>query len=383
MKKSASISGSKTPKKIYSTRKSSVKSRGKEKWKSFKKYNCKVSTHGRVRSIISGRILKQSVSGGYYQVNLWKNKKTINSRVHRLIALAFIKRIKGCNVVDHIDNNKLNNMIDNLRWVTQKINMESYHNNHKPKRIILQYNINGHLIRKWNSINHIIKKNPTYNSKTLNQNIRGGSKSAYGYVWQCHTPIKPKINLDKDNEYFKKIKPFENNDLSDYKISNYGRIKNFRGVILRANSNSDGYYRICLDNKITNKRQQYYINRLVAHTFIPNINGINLEVNHKDKNRGNNFYKNLEWVTHSENMIHAYNNQIQMIDLETDKVLKIFTCQRDANVYLGKPRHYNNISKVLCGRQATAYGYKWKYDNDICHVTEMDLEEIDHYDVFD
>jgi len=53
------------------------------------------------------------------------------------------------------------------------------------------------------------------------------------------------------------------------------------------------------------KRQQVFIHRLVAHEFIPNIYN-KPTVNHKDGNKQNNYYQNLEWATHDEQMKHAY-----------------------------------------------------------------------------
>ena len=47
------------------------------------------------------------------------------------------------------------------------------------------------------------------------------------------------------------------------------------------------------------------VSRLVAKAFIPNPDNLP-QVNHEDGNKSNNYYKNLGWVTASENMLHAY-----------------------------------------------------------------------------
>ncbi len=66
-----------------------------------------------------------------------------------------------------------------------------------------------------------------------------------------------------------------------------------------------GYYTVRLSKKGVSSTE--YVHRLLAETFIPNpLN--KPEVNHKDLNKLNNSLENLEWVTHSENMLHAYKN---------------------------------------------------------------------------
>lgn len=60
----------------------------------------------------------------------------------------------------------------------------------------------------------------------------------------------------------------------------------------------------------TGKREDVYIHRIVAEAFIPNPNNLS-EVNHKIPDTSKNDYKNLEWVSHKENMEYTilYGNQ--------------------------------------------------------------------------
>ena len=62
----------------------------------------------------------------------------------------------------------------------------------------------------------------------------------------------------------------------------------------------NGYTRIYMRQTSTNKRVDRYIHRLVAEHFIPNPENKPC-INHKDCNRSNNDFANLEWVTHKEN----------------------------------------------------------------------------------
>jgi len=85
--------------------------------------NYKISNFGRVMNSRTGRILKPSVNAwGYLQVILSKNGKIKNHTVHVLVANEFIEKLDGKTCVDHIDKNKLNNLVENLRWVSSSEN---------------------------------------------------------------------------------------------------------------------------------------------------------------------------------------------------------------------------------------------------------------------
>lgn len=89
-----------------------------------------------------------------------------------------------------------------------------------------------------------------------------------------------------------------------YQISSWGRVRNVRtGCILKPYKNERGYLKVYL-NKGNGKKAKPRINRLVAQAFIPNPYNLP-QVNHKDGNKENNSYTNLEWVTNQQNATHA------------------------------------------------------------------------------
>lgn len=62
------------------------------------------------------------VANNYLQYRLWKNNKQYNVSAHRLVASAFIPNPNNYPEIDHIDTNKTNNSVSNLRWCTRTMN---------------------------------------------------------------------------------------------------------------------------------------------------------------------------------------------------------------------------------------------------------------------
>ena len=163
------------------------------------------------------------------------------------------------------------------------------------------------------------------------------------------------------NEIFKDIKNYE----GLYQVSNLGNIKslNYRNKniehFLSQGVNQFGYKFVvlCKDNKQKNFR----VHRLVASAFIPNPNNYKI-VNHKDGDKQNNSYDNLEWCTYSENLTHAYetglmkphcvNNGKRVKCIETGVV---YSSIKDAAKDTGF--HFNNISQCCIGKQKQTHGY--------------------------
>lgn len=87
-----------------------------------------VSNLGRIKSLGNNKTRKEKIlkqrknKYGYFCVNLYKNNKTKNYTVHRLVAMAFIPNVMNYGCIDHRDTNRKNNNISNLIWCTHKQN---------------------------------------------------------------------------------------------------------------------------------------------------------------------------------------------------------------------------------------------------------------------
>ena len=90
-----------------------------------------VTSCGRVWSYRRQKFLKPMTRGkGYLYVDLFKDGVHKQYYIHRLVAEAYIPNIENLPEVDHIDNNKSHNYLNNLQWITHKDN--SRKSNNKP-----------------------------------------------------------------------------------------------------------------------------------------------------------------------------------------------------------------------------------------------------------
>lgn len=108
-------------------------------------------------------------------------------------------------------------------------------------------------------------------------------------------------------EEWRPIQNFE----SYYEVSNWGRVRNIvTKSLLKAHKTPAGYYRLQL--QVKGKSVNFLVHRLVAVAFIQNPQN-KPEVNHINSIRTDNYFQNLEWVTSSENLKHAYDSGFKEI----------------------------------------------------------------------
>ena len=95
-----------------------------EIWKPIEDFdNYEVSSWGRVRNKTTEKILKPYENDkGYLKVEIYHDGIGCKKRINRLVAAAFIDNPANLPCVDHIDGNKQNNSVTNLRWATDRAN---------------------------------------------------------------------------------------------------------------------------------------------------------------------------------------------------------------------------------------------------------------------
>ena len=164
-----------------------------EQWKEIAGYEglYEVSDLGRVKSLWYGKekILKpHKNTDGYLRVNLCKDGKAKHSKVHRLVAEAFIPNTQGLETVNHKDEVKTNNVASNLEWMSQKDN-NNYGTRNKrigeafSKQVQMFDKYTGELLATFPSICEAWRVTGIYQSH-ISECCNGKQKSAGGYVWK-------------------------------------------------------------------------------------------------------------------------------------------------------------------------------------------------------
>lgn len=171
-----------------------------EIWKDIKGFEgtYEISNFGNVRKINKTNAydkrtrkyfyLKGSTNkDGYRKIKLSKNKKYKVFSIHRLVAQAFIPNPNNYPVINHKDENKLNNCVNNLEWCSIYYNNNyGLHNQKVAKsnwKKIIQYDLEGNIIRKWNSIKEAGETLNIHRSN-ISLCLSNKYKTAGGYVWR-------------------------------------------------------------------------------------------------------------------------------------------------------------------------------------------------------
>ena len=169
-----------------------------EIWKDKKDYEglYQASNLGRVRSVdrwvkgksgslrlIKGKILKPGTTkDGYLQVVLCKNGKEKTFRVHRLVAETFLLNPENLPEVNHKDEDKTNNNVENLEFCDRTYNVNYGTRNEKQSKKVYQYTLDGQFVREWVSTREAGRNG--FNSGHIASCCKGKQKTHKDFIWK-------------------------------------------------------------------------------------------------------------------------------------------------------------------------------------------------------
>lgn len=167
-----------------------------EEWKDIKGYEgiYKISNFGNVMRFYKTKTrLMHPTNGkaGYPLIALSKHNKRKLYTVHRLVAEAFIPKVRGKKYIDHIDGNRSNNNVSNLRWCTFKENcrfpiaVKNRQDSHAKSCGIpvAQYDSNGNEINRFASIAEAERFTGIWKTN-IHRALKGLTNKAGGYIWK-------------------------------------------------------------------------------------------------------------------------------------------------------------------------------------------------------
>lgn len=209
------------------------------------------------------------------------------------------------------------------------------------------------VVREYPSLKEASESNPRFNIQVIRRVCKNWEKgySAYGFLWRYKDAEKAKAEYEATFNSYERWRCIS--DSSDLQISDHGRARNTRRKILYKQHNFLGYRAFS---------QYGMIHPYVAKLYVPNDNPVTKTiVDHIDRNRANNHYTNLRWVTSQENNEYSLAKSIQQCDANNGKIIREFKSTAEASVVLNIP--YSTISACLNGRRKKAGGFKFQHYN--------------------
>ncbi len=219
----------------------------------------RITKSGQIWSTKTNKYLKTKLQNGYYTINL----EGTGFAIHRLLALTFLPRVEGKEYINHINENKTDNRLENLEWVTQKENTERHSKCISHPRKVIKFSKNGEILGEYSSLTEAgASCNVTRHAIRLVCN--GKNKSAGGFIWKYEDgkvkSMTPNLSQTIQIKDFPTYNIFSNGDVYNTKT------KTFLKPVENAAGNS--YYTFCNNGS---KKNIYLSNLLNLHNklFVP------------------------------------------------------------------------------------------------------------------
>ena len=328
-----------------------------------------VSTLGAVRNDNNGKVLKPSVTAsGYYYTNLTHRGKTSGKVVqrkyysHRLLAECHLPNPDSLPSVDHINRQKLDNRICNLRWCSASDQIRNQDNSNRKKsnrRPVHQIASNGTIVKTWPSCGDACQHigiDPKNFAKVIKRRILLAE-----HVWDYADRIE---NEDGEVEWREFLQ--EGVRSRRVLVSNTGLVKRqlkCGGHRLVKLSWGSGYLRIGL--WCNGAIKMHFVHRMVASCFIARSCATHVVVNHKDGDKSNNVVSNLEWTSYAANSQHAATTGLMKFLRPVDQLslngtfMRSFASVSEAARATGQKKP-SGIYNAMSGKYITAGGFKWR-----------------------
>lgn len=171
----------------------------KEIWKDVKNYEglYQISNKGRVKSLGNDRSRKEKIlklltnKKGYLQVNLYINSKMKTFRVHRLVAETFIPNPNNYPEINHKDEDKTNNCVENIEYCTHEYNSNYGSRTERAAQAcskpVLQIDkTTNEVIAEWQST-HEVERKLGFNNSAISKCCTGKRKTCGGFRWSYKT----------------------------------------------------------------------------------------------------------------------------------------------------------------------------------------------------
>jgi hypothetical protein len=322
----------------------------------YSKYE--ISSFGKVRHKEYKNIREPYIHNQYLKVSLSNDDcKQVPCRLHRLLALAFLPNPENYPVIDHINGNKLDNSLSNLRWCSYSTNSKNWCANRTNFKKVIQYSEGKEII--WNSANDAATE-LKINAGSIRRccNPDNNETTTYkGFVWKYADPAHqiPRENIDYSD--YTPIGKIGELDFPDFWIKNDGsKIVNKKANKEIAYTAADGYKRYTLVSK-TKINKQLFLHKIINQIFLGG--DYDDVVGHLDGDNLNNDFANLKITSQQEAGAKATGVRVNQINKDTNQVIRTFNSISDAVRSLGKTDR-KGIRKVCDRKQNTAYGFKWE-----------------------